>query len=243
MTEQRRVFPFSLVIGVAFALTLSPSPGQQSPSPHPIQQLLSDSGGAIPSEDDLKPFIGSASAQEAVRQVLSTSKHAEFWSSGVISLAAISNLDGPQGLKERDRLIQFMESLEPFGCSVNCQSLPANSYPKLVRWDHEARLKVPIALGYLLRNTNPRQEAQISDLINTLSEIGKGVLINRVLCVAQNRVDESCAQTLQLNAVRGLELSGKHGAEAALDRIIANNPNPLVSREAEIAKRSYSHHQ
>jgi hypothetical protein len=210
---------------------------------HPIQKLLLAYAASVPPEAALVSAAKHPGATEALAALLATTDGREAWPSAVIALGIIS---GPNESKELfSKLSAFMWGSHSYGCvdDAACKAVEGDSVT--LRWDREARLSVPIAEGYILRNlsSSPGDLPFIAGLASklvelaTFSNVGSHIQVCRSLDDVSGR---SCVLELQLNAVRALRIADTHDAKIGLHRILAQGDkgsgvNPLVVQEARNA--------
>jgi hypothetical protein len=213
-------------------------------SSHPIQELLRSYAGAHPPEASIRTVAESQpGALAAVEELLVTGGEQDLWSAAVESLGIITTSKDAQDVNEK--LSSFLHSSNPFGClKTPCKSLETDEDTQ--DRDREARLEVPVALGYVLRNvrsaisplTVNRAQALETNILFTLEQVAKIPYkqLRAPWCSdASGQIEESCGVELQVNAVRGLGIAGSPLAIQSLKRIRDQSTSSLVISAAKAA--------
>jgi len=218
---------------------------------HPIQVLLLRYAGSVPPERDLVTAAKQGTgAAVAVEDLLRSPDAQESWSGAIVALGVIG---GPRHFLDiSEKLARFMNTRDRFGCpSATCEPLAIGEMTRY--WDRQARLVVPLSLGYLMRHVAegepsppPEVALALSAIITRLTVIGKASSSESLIpaCVtslAPQESQESCNIELQMNAVHGLQRSHVLNGIEGLREIAEHGQNPLVAREAEMVL-AHTHH-
>jgi hypothetical protein len=225
-----------LVLACAVASLAADAPQQR----HPIQSLLIRYASSVPPEDQLLSAAAQTGAIVAVEDLLHSTARDESWPGAIIALGVIS---GPGHLVEmQKKLLQFMNGTEPFDCIKPCRAFKQTSTIRY--WDREARLAVPLSLGYLARQVSEtelttEQGHALKSTVFVLTSIalksGSSSFAAIPSCTERLSIrdpDDSCSIKLQLNAIRGLEKIERREAAEGLRQVVKHGHNPLVVSEA-----------
>jgi hypothetical protein len=210
---------------------------------------------SVPPENDLAMAARQPGARGAIESLMGSSEAQEAWPGAIIALGMIT---GPHHFGEtHEKLIQFMYTEQPFGCSSSaCAPLGKESTTRY--WDRQARLAVPISLGYLIRRAGEAAPppADVTDtsklIIRKLTGIAKApsskVLISACVMSPDTAPShakesiESCNVQLQMNAIHGLKECGLPEAIDGLRDVAKHGQNALVVQEAATLLSEHSPH-
>lgn len=230
----------ALFIVSAFAINAAPTPEPV----HPIEQLLRRHAGAMPSIASIRAAGKHAGARIVLERLLTSVKDEDLWASAIEALGVITDLKTREGSEVFAKLNAFLHYTDPFGClQLPCPKLNADD--ETADRDREARLVVPIAIGYLLQNSETSSASasssaaqDILEAMDTLEQVAKTpyITLKAQWCRdSAGKIDESCGVELQVNAVRGLKLIGSSAAKQSLQRVAKEGKSDLVIQEAKNA--------
>jgi hypothetical protein len=210
---------------------------------HPIQRLLTSYSPSVPPETEIKLAGKTKGALEATFALLEARSNRQLWPTAVIALGVLGS---PADTVLVETLITFQESGRPFGClqeSAEPRCTMECEDPGTRRLADGSRLNIPLALGYLLRQTtaqlrsntkhHPVPSDRILEKLSEMTEDSYGEKVAIWNCSSSQSENEIHALELQLNAVRALSFSGRPEAKNLLLNISSASKNPLVRQEAK----------
>lgn len=207
---------------------------EPGPVIHPIQKLLTAYRPSVPPESEVRSAGRIKGAIESTLALLDTAASRQLWPSAIVVLGMLGDTTDIL-----DKLIAFEENGRPFGClrsSTETRCLTPAHDVTTRRFEDAARLNVPLALGYLLRQARDPADAAFLRILEKLSDMsGDTYADESASWSCQSTTIETRVMEMQFNAVRALSLSGKSEAKDRLLVVATTGKNPLVRQEAKYA--------